>query len=62
MPTRFSWNKGMTWLVVGKAEGIQGIEIAQVFEEVIGCPEYVPARIWGAVGSTFFLGAFLINK
>ena len=62
MPTRFSCNTSMPWPVVVKSEGSRGIEIAQVLAKVIGFPEDVTTHIWGALGSTFCLGALLLNK
>ena len=56
-PTKFSWNPGITWPVVGNSEGSSVINRSHILAEVIYWPEAVPTRIRGAVGYTFFLVA-----
>ena len=61
-PTRFSFNPGITWPVVGNSEGSCDIARSQELLDVIGCPKAVLTWIRGSVGSAFLLDASLMKN
>ena len=62
IPTRFSWNPGMTCPEVGKSEGRLGRANVHDADEVVGGPVAAPTVMAGALGFRFAMGALGVRK
>ena len=62
MPTRFSWNSGITYPVLGKSAGRFGMARLHVASDVCGMPAAVPTYILEVVPSILDFGATGIRK